>query len=98
MTTGDWITALFSEVDEQLGAIPQPPEAHLWPREVVTLGLLPALTGGGNRAFSRWLPRAYRPLFPLVPARPRLLRLFTTQHNWTPVVLAAPTGLGVSDP
>ena len=44
MITMDLITALFSEVDEQLGAIPTHPEAHLWPSEVVTLGLLHALT------------------------------------------------------
>jgi hypothetical protein len=40
MMTVEFITALFSEVDEQLRAIPKPPEAHLWPSEVVTLGLL----------------------------------------------------------
>ncbi len=44
MTTGDFITALFYEVDEQLHALPKHPEAHLLPREVVTLGLLHALT------------------------------------------------------
>ena len=38
-TTVEFITALFSEVDEQMGAIPTHPEAHLWPSEVVTLGL-----------------------------------------------------------
>ena len=38
MTTVEFITALFSEVDEQLRAIPQHPEAHLWPSEVGTLG------------------------------------------------------------
>jgi len=37
------ITALFSEVDDQLRAIPKQPEARLWPSEVVTLGLLHAL-------------------------------------------------------
>ena len=31
MTTVDCITALFSEVDQQIGAIPTHPEAHLWP-------------------------------------------------------------------
>src|SRR2546422_6331585 len=40
MITLDFITALFYEVDEQLRAIPKHPEAHLWPSEVVTLGLL----------------------------------------------------------
>jgi hypothetical protein len=64
MTTVDLITALFYEVDEQLGALPKHPEAHLWPSEVVTLGLLHSLKGVGNRAFYRWLTRDYRPLFP----------------------------------
>src|SRR5437868_4594214 len=36
----EFITALFYEVDEQLRAIPKHPEAHLWPSEVVTLGLV----------------------------------------------------------
>ena len=31
MTTVDFITALFYEVDEQMGAIPKHPEARLWP-------------------------------------------------------------------
>ncbi len=44
MMTVEFITALFYEVDEQLHAIPPHPEAHLWPSEVVTLGLLHALT------------------------------------------------------
>ena len=39
-TTIEFITALFYEVDEQMGVIPKHPEAHLWPSEVVTLGLL----------------------------------------------------------
>src|SRR5437870_478261 len=51
MTTVDFITALFYEIDEQLHAFPKHPEAHLWPSEVVTLGLLHALKGGGNRPF-----------------------------------------------
>src|SRR4029450_12335378 len=62
MTPVELITALFYEVDEQLRAIPKHPEAHLWPSEVVTLGLLHALKGVGNRPFYRWLTRDYRPL------------------------------------
>src|SRR5712691_10428620 len=57
MTTVDFITALFYEIDEQLRAIPTHPQAHLWPSEVVTLGLLHALKGGSNRPFSRWRTR-----------------------------------------
>ena len=40
MMTVEFITALFYEVDEQLRTIPKHPEAHLWPSEVVTLGLV----------------------------------------------------------
>jgi hypothetical protein len=97
MTTWDLITALFYHVDEQLHDIPKHPEAHLWPSEVVTLGLLHALKGVGNRAFYRWLTRDYRMLFPRLPERTRLFRLFTTHHNWTRAFLAAPTVLGVID-
>jgi hypothetical protein len=87
------ISALFYHVDEQLHAIPQHPEAHLWPSEVVTLGLLHALKGVGNRAFYRWLTRDYRALFPRLPERTRLFRLFTTHQDWTQAFLAAPTVL-----
>jgi hypothetical protein len=97
MTTVDFITALFSEVDDQLRAIPKHPEARLWPSEVVTLGLLHALKGVGNRAFYRWLTRDYRPLFPRLPERTRLFRLCKTHQDWTQVFLAAPTVLGVID-
>jgi hypothetical protein len=51
MTTVECITVLFDHVDEQLRTVPKRPEAHLWPSEVVTLGLLHALKGVGNRAF-----------------------------------------------
>src|SRR5262245_53454524 len=75
MITIDFITALFYEVDEQMRPIPKHPEAHLWPSEVVTLGLLHALKGGGNRPFYRWLTRDYRALFPRLPERTRLFPL-----------------------
>src|SRR5262249_56002097 len=95
MMTVEFITALFYEVDEQLHTIPKHPEAHLWPSEVVTLGLLHALKGGGNRAFYRWLTRDYRPLFSRLPERTRLFRLFRTHQDWTQAFLAAPTLLPV---
>jgi hypothetical protein len=98
MTTVDCITALFSEVDEQLGALPTHPEAYLWPSEIITLGLLHAIKGGGNRAFYRWLTRDYRALFPRLPERTRRFRLFRTHQDWTRPFLAAPTVLGASTP
>jgi hypothetical protein len=61
------------------------------------LGLLHALKGVGNRALYRWLTRDYRPLFPRLPERTRLFRLFRTHQDWTQVFLAAPTVLGVID-
>ena len=64
-TTIEFITALFCQVDDRLSGLPKHPEAHLWPSEVVTLGLLHALKGGGNRPFYRWLTRDYRALLPL---------------------------------
>ena len=97
MMTVEFITALFYEVDEQLRAIPKHPKAHLWPSEVVTLGLLHALKGVGNRPFYRWLTRDYRVLFPRLPERTRLFRLLTTHQDWTRAFLAAPTVLGVID-
>src|SRR5262247_3375510 len=97
MTTVDLITALFYEVDEQLRTIPKHPEAHLWPSEVVTLGLLHALKGGGNRYFYRWLTRDYRVLFPHLPERTRVFRLFQAHHDWTKVFLTALLMLGVID-
>ena len=80
-TTIEFITALFYEVDEQMRTIPKHPEAHLWPSEVVTLGLLHALKGVGNRPFNRWLTRDYRALFPQLPERTRLFRLLNIDGN-----------------
>jgi hypothetical protein len=97
MTTLDFITALFCQVDDHLPGLPKHPHATLWPSEIVTLGLLHALKGGGNRAFSRWVTRAYRALFPQLPERTRLLRLFRTHQDWPQAFLAAPTVLGVLD-
>src|ERR671934_577378 len=96
-TTIEFITALFCQVDDQLAGLPKHPEARLWPSEVVTLGLLHALKGVGNRPFYRWLTRDYRTLFPRLPERTRLLRLFVTHQDWTQAFLAEPTVLGGSD-
>src|SRR5262249_51649967 len=96
-TTSDFITALFCQVDDHLAGLLKHPEAHLWPSEVVTLGLLHALKGVGNRPFYRWLTRDYRPLFPRLPERTRLFRLLKTHQDWTRAFLAAPTVLGVID-
>ena len=76
---------------------PNTPRPHLWPSEIVTLGVLHVLKGVGNWAFHRWLTRDYRPMFPRLPERTRLFHLFKTHQAWTQAFLAAPTVLGVID-
>jgi len=97
MTTEEFITALFCRVDDAMVEVPKHPQARLYPSEVVTLALLFALKGVGERAFYRWVTRDWRGLFPHLPDRTRLFRLFTTHQHWTDRFLAAPTVLGVAD-
>jgi hypothetical protein len=97
MTPQDFILALFCAMDQEMLEIPKHPDAKWYPSELVTLALLCALTGGGMRAFYRWLTRDYRPLFPQVPERTRLARLCRTHTVWTARLLAAPTVRGVAD-
>jgi hypothetical protein len=97
MTTEDFISELFCRIDDAMQTVPKHPQASLWPSEVVTLGVLFALKGVGNRPFYRWLVRDYRPLFPRLPERTRLFRLFKTHRAWTTPFLAAATVLGVID-
>jgi hypothetical protein len=76
---------------------PHTPRRTSGPARGVTLGLLHALTGVGNRAFSHWLMRDYRKLFPQLPEQTRLFHLFTTHQDWTQAFLAALTVLGGID-
>ena len=57
MTTAEFIIALFYRIDNQMLAVRNHPQASLYPSEVVTLGVLYALKGGGKRAFYRGLVR-----------------------------------------
>lgn len=97
MTTVDFITDLFCRIDDRMHTLPKHSQAVLWPSEVVTLGVLHALKGVGNRAFYRWLARDYQALFPHLPERTRLFRLFKTHQPWTFLFLAPPTLLGIVD-
>src|SRR5207244_1906487 len=45
----------------------------------------------------RWVTRDYGLLFPRIPERTRLFRLFSTPQAWTAAFLAVPTVLGVID-
>src|SRR5215813_11492363 len=96
MTTEDFSSELFYRVDEAMKEVPKPPLANLWPSEIVTLGVLFALKGVGTRAFYRWVSRDWRGLFPALPERTRLFRLFATHRSWTEEFLAAPSVWGWS--
>lgn len=97
MATVDFITELFCRVDEEIDDTQKHSQANLYPSEVVTLALLYALSGKGQRAFWRWLSRDYRPLFPNLPHRTRLFRLFNTHRHYVDLFLADPSILGVID-
>jgi hypothetical protein len=97
MSTEDFITELFVRVDEKMADVAKHPQARLWPGEVVTLALLFAVKGVGERAFYRWLRRDWLALFPRLPDRTRLFRLFAAHRDWTARFLADPTFFGVAD-
>lgn len=80
MTTEDFISELFYRVDESMKDVPKYPLASLGPSEVITLGVLFALKGVGNRAFYRWVSRDWRGLFPALPERTRLFRLLASHR------------------
>jgi hypothetical protein len=97
MSTEDFIIGLFIRVDSMMIAVPKHPDAHLYPSEIVTVGVLFALKGVGPRPFYRWLRNNYRHWFPRLPERTRLFRLLATHTAWTEYFLAQPTTLGVAD-
>ena len=95
--TEDFITELFCRVDAALADVSKHRQARLWPGEVVTLAILYALKAKGERAFYRWADRDLRPLFPNLPDRTRLFRLFAKHRDWTDRFLAGPTFFGLAD-
>jgi hypothetical protein len=97
MTTEDFITELYCRIDDQMKGITQHVQAKLAPSEIVTLGILFALKGVGNRAFYRWLERDYRKLFPQLPEHTRLFWLFAVHQDWTNGFLVEPVLLSVID-
>ena len=97
MTTEDFIIHLFCYVDDHMIDQKKHSQAHLWPSELVTIGLLFALKGGYFRAFYRWLKRDYEKLFVHLPERTRLLRLLKTHQGLTAQFLADPTLFTVVD-
>jgi len=97
MSTIDFITILFSDVDDKMPEAKKHSQAKLYPSEVVTIALLFSLKGVGNRAFYRWLKRDYLELFPNLPHRTRLFLLFNTHRHWTKKFMAIHTAIGLVD-
>ncbi len=97
MTTEDFIIEVFCRIDNALQDVKKDKRAKLYPSEVVTLAILFAIKGVGPRAFSRWVTKDYRALFPQLPERTRLFRLFKAHREWANHFLADPTVLGVID-
>ena len=97
MTSQDFTLALFCRVDDVLKDQKKHPLAELHPSEVVTLGMLQALRGEGNRAFYRWVQKELGDLFPRLPERTRLFRLFVQFEPLCQQFFAQPTFFGVAD-
>jgi hypothetical protein len=97
LTTVEFITQLFCRIDDQMKAVPKDPRANLHPSELITLAVLYALKGKGQRAFYRWLVRDHLPLFPRLPERTRFFGLIAVHREWADRFLAEPTLPGISD-
>jgi hypothetical protein len=80
LSTQDFIVELFCRIDDRMAGVPRDPRTHLWPGEIVTLGVLFTLKGARQRRFYHWLSSNHRPLFPRLPGHlfqmPERTRLF----------------------
>jgi len=54
---------MFCRVDDRMLDLPKHPQAALWPSELITLGVLFAIKGVGERAFFAGLARTTEPCF-----------------------------------
>ena len=97
MTTEDIIIHIFYLVDERLKAVKRVPQTHLYPSEIVTIGVLFSLKGGHFRAFYRWLARDYAALFAGLPDRTNLQRLLKTHQQHCDHLLEESSLLTVTD-
>src|SRR5919202_1199817 len=97
MPTDEIIIRLFCMVDNQIADVNKRSDAHLYPSEIVTIGLLFSLKGGRFRAFYRWLNANYRGWFPALPERTRLQRLLRDHAEDVLPFLAEPSFFSVVD-
>jgi hypothetical protein len=97
MSTEEIIYRLFCIVDEQMADVKKRADAHLYPSEVVAIGLIFALKGGKYRPFYRWLAANYRYLFPQLPELSRMQRLLRDYSQYTIRFLKEPSTFTVVD-
>ncbi len=97
MTTTDFIIELFCRIDDAMPYAKKHTQANLRPSEIVTLAILFALKGVGNRVFYRWIARENKIWFPKLPERTRLCRLFNSHRHWTKIFMADHTLMGLVD-
>jgi hypothetical protein len=93
----EFTIALFVRVDDAMQDIPRHPRALLAPSEIVTLALLFVFKGVSLRRFHLWANANLGGLFPALPERSRLLRLFATHRDWADVFLADITPEAICD-
>lgn len=93
----DFITDLFCRIDDKMRNVPNHSQASISPSELVTLGMLFAIKGVGQRAFYRWLENNYMDLFPYLPERTRFFRRMKNNWKWAQMFLAQPSLLGIAD-
>jgi hypothetical protein len=97
MTTEDFIIDLFCRIDDRMKGVPSHSQSAFLPSELVTMGMLFAIKGVGQRAFYRWIKRDYGDWFPGLPERTRLFRRLKTHWKWAQKFLAKPSLLGIID-
>jgi hypothetical protein len=97
MTTEDIIIHIFCLVDDRMKQVKRVPQTHLYPSEIVTIGVLFALKGGHFRAFYRWLKRDFASLFAGLPDRTNLQRLLKTHQQHCDWLLADSSLFTVTD-
>jgi hypothetical protein len=97
LTLTDFIVETFCRIDEKMKDVKKDPRSHLWPSELVTIGVLYALKGQSQGRFYRWINANYRILFPKLPERSRLFRLLREHQKWSEKFLDSPGMINVSD-
>lgn len=97
MSTEEILLRLFWIVDQELRDVKKRSDAHLYPSEIVTIGLMFALKGGKYRPFYRWLNANLGTWFPKLPEQSRLLRLLRDYSHYTDRFLKEPSFFTIID-